>query len=318
MMKSDNDTIHRNFTTNHREETGIKECRVSHKSPLQGYYREICFNNIHILYENAMCPCNTLLYDEFDAGTVKMCFVLKGKCIVTPGNFKKKIPFGCHRHNIICSPCLKRKVQWDCEAFQWLEVSLTPGFFKKLLPEDLSLPGQFRHALDKRNPGVLYPDNNYISLQMYQIINEIIQCERKDVLKKMFMEVKVTELLLLQFDQLVNYQFPVTSLSKTDVEKIYAVREFILNNLTASCLLKDLAIKVGTNEFKLKKGFKELFGTTVFGFWNDAKMEQAKEMLTIQKMNVNEVSNSIGYKNARHFSAAFQRKFGILPSRLKK
>ena len=78
-----------------------------------------------------------------------------------------------------------------------------------------------------------------------------------------------------------------------------------------------MAQYVGTNEFTLKKGFKELFGTTVFNFWNDAKMAEAKKMLLNGSMNVSEVSDLVGYKNPRHFSAAFKRKYGMIPSTLK-
>lgn len=91
-----------------------------------------------------------------------------------------------------------------------------------------------------------------------------------------------------------------------------------MNNLNNACSLIELAHHVGTNEFTLKKGFKELFGTTVFGFWTDAKMNQAKLMITEQDMSISEVSDSIGYKNPRHFSAAFKRKFGVIPSQFKK
>ncbi|ULT23854.1 helix-turn-helix transcriptional regulator [Sphingobacterium sp. E70] len=82
--------------------------------------------------------------------------------------------------------------------------------------------------------------------------------------------------------------------------------------------LVNLAHLVGTNEFTLKKGFKELFGTTVFGFWNDAKMEHAKKLILDKNMTIGEVSDAIGYKNQRHFSDAFRRKFGFPPSKLKR
>jgi len=119
-------------------------------------------------------------------------------------------------------------------------------------------------------------------------------------------------------EQLNEAKSTSTSLKKSDIDKIYAVREYLLENLDTTCSLMNLALHVGTNEFTLKKGFKELFGTTVFGFWNDAKMEQAKTMLTEQQMTVGEVSYHTGYKDQRHFSAAFKRKYGLLPSQLKK
>ncbi|WP_185287953.1 AraC family transcriptional regulator [Chryseobacterium lactis] len=92
----------------------------------------------------------------------------------------------------------------------------------------------------------------------------------------------------------------------------------MVNNLNQNCSLIDLAHQVDTNEFTLKKGFKELFGTTVFNFWSDTKMEQAKKMLLEGDLNINEISELVGYKNPRHFSTAFKRKYHVIPSQLKK
>ena len=91
----------------------------------------------------------------------------------------------------------------------------------------------------------------------------------------------------------------------------------MLHNLDSANSLIDLAHQVGTNEFTLKKGFKELFGTTVFAFWNDIKMEQARNLLLEQNINITEIAHIMGYKNQRNFSAAFKKKYGIVPSQLK-
>ena len=134
----------------------------------------------------------------------------------------------------------------------------------------------------------------------------------------MFIEAKVIELLMLQLEQIsANACDTFCNLKKVDVEKMYAVKEIILKNIVTPISLIDLAQQVGTNEFTLKKGFKEVFGTTVFGFWNDLKMQESKTLLFEQKLSVSEVSARIGYKNPQHFSTAFKKYFGISPSQLR-
>lgn len=151
---------------------------------------------------------------------------------------------------------------------------------------------------------------------MELVIREIIDCKRTGFYKKMFLEAKVIELLLLQFEQFaVDITPPV--IKKQEVEKLYAVKEFMQENMARGISMSDLAAKFATNEFMLKKGFKELFGMTVFGFWNDIKMLEAKRMLLDQDLNVNEVAEAVGYQNARHFSTAFKTRFGITPGKLK-
>lgn len=88
---------------------------------------------------------------------------------------------------------------------------------------------------------------------MYRLLNDIMSCDRKGIFKRIYLEAKVSELLLLQLEQLFHASSAVSSLAKKDEEKIYAVRDYIVNNLNADRSLNDLAHQVGTNEFTLKK-----------------------------------------------------------------
>ena len=87
--------------------------------------------------------------------------------------------------------------------------------------------------------------------------------------------------------------------------------------MQSPCSLIELVELSGLNDFKLKRGFKELFGTTVFGYLFDLRIERAQEMLREGKQSIAEISFHIGYKNPQHFTAAFKRKFGYLPSEIK-
>lgn len=283
-----------------------------------GYFREIFFDGVHIAFGDARLSEKLLLGFETDYESIEMHFALKGKNTAFSDTFEKEISFEAHNHNLIYANGMNGKMEWENEHFQVFEINLAPSFFKRFLPQKHQLFDAFRTAIEKGNSGLLHQKHRPISHKMYAMIDEMISCERTGIFKRMFLEAKVIELLLLQLEQFANDTFSHSTLKKSDVDKIYAVREFILQNLDTACSLIDLAHFVGTNDFILKKGFKELFGTTVFGFWNDAKMEQAKLLLTEQDMNVGEVSLQIGYKNQRHFSTAFKRKYGVLPSQLKK
>lgn len=284
-----------------------------------GFYREIQVNeDIHIGYGNIALAQKTLLHFESDYETVEMHFALNGYNATHSKDLPQSVYFNPNQHNIVYTNCVKGQMEWWEKDMQIFEVHLRPTFFKRYLPEDSSVFEAFRKQIDRGCSSLIHEQNRLINQQMYQIIQDIIHCERKGLFKKMFIEAKVIELLLLQLEQLCETDFVNLTLKKSDIEKMYAVRDFILDNLAQPCTLIDLAHKVGTNEFTLKKGFKELFGTTVFGFWNDAKMEEARKMLQAKEMNVSEIADAVGYKNPQHFTTAFKRKFGILPSRFKK
>lgn len=284
----------------------------------KGYYHEVYFEGVHIGFGNALLSNKVLLCFESDFETVEMHFALKGCSNATSDQFQRQIGFHAHQQNIIYANKLRGKMQWENEAIQLFEINLSPVFFKRFLPHDSNVFDEFRKIIDCRKAGCLNTNNKLITHQMYQIIDDIMNCQRKGFFKRMYLEAKVIELLLLQLEQSNDRKTANVSLSKENIERIYAVRDFILDNINTASSLIELAHRAGTNEFTLKKGFKELFGTTVFGFWSDTKMEQAKMMLTEQDMNITEVSKCLGYKNPRHFSAAFKRKHGFLPSHLKK
>ena len=79
--------------------------------------------------------------------------------------------------------------------------------------------------------------------------------------------------------------------------------------------LQELSEEIGLSLNKLKEGFKQLYGDTVFGYLLDHKMEEARRMLNSQKFNVNEVGLKLGYSTASHFIAAFKKKYGTTPKK---
>jgi AraC-like DNA-binding protein len=71
---------------------------------------------------------------------------------------------------------------------------------------------------------------------------------------------------------------------------------------------------VGINDFKLKNGFKQLYGNTVFGLLFEERMQQAKVMLVDPEISIKELSMTVGYKNLSNFTSAFKKRFGYPPS----
>jgi AraC-like DNA-binding protein len=66
---------------------------------------------------------------------------------------------------------------------------------------------------------------------------------------------------------------------------------------------------------KLKEGFKQIYGDTVYGYLLDYKMNEARRMLSSRNFNVNEVGLKIGYSTSSHFIAAFKKKYGTTPKK---
>lgn len=159
-----------------------------------------------------------------------------------------------------------------------------------------------------------------VNPQIHHIVNTLNNTEQKGDIRRILLEAKILELLSAQLEQLGNtYRQSASSsfLKAHDIDKIYKAKSFIEENMQTPCSLIELSRKVGLNDFKLKKGFKEILGTTVFSYLSDFRMERARLLLE-QKRSVAEVAYEVGYKNPHHFTAAFKKKFDILPSAISK
>ena len=79
--------------------------------------------------------------------------------------------------------------------------------------------------------------------------------------------------------------------------------------------LQELSSEIGLNIKKLKEGFKQIYGETVYGYLLDHKMNEARRMLNAKQHNINEISLRLGYSTSSHFISAFKKKFGTTPKK---
>ena len=148
-----------------------------------------------------------------------------------------------------------------------------------------------------------------------QVIQQVIHCNYSGELKKLFLLSKSIELLVLCADAYEKAEAKKDSFIKnnSDKEKIIAVRDIINNRLQSPPNLSEIAKMVGLNEYKLKRGFKEIFNSTVFGYLADQRLHLAKQYLRDTQMTAAEIAIELGYATPQHFNNAFKKRFGITP-----
>jgi AraC-like DNA-binding protein len=188
-------------------------------------------------------------------------------------------------------------------------VCLTRKFISKLIGNDVI-------KLSLSDSTGLVTTGNYQHTRLQAIVKEILEAGHPGFIRRIFLESKILELLSIQLHQ-AETKAATKGFSKDDVARLQEAKHIIAQNLQTPCSLIELARKTGLNDFKLKKGFKTLFGNTVFGYLFELRMDNAYTLLQDGK-SVSEVAEIIGYKNPHHFTAAFKKKFGFLPSRVAK
>jgi len=107
----------------------------------------------------------------------------------------------------------------------------------------------------------------------------------------------------------------ISTLNKLDVQKIYKIRDQILKNLDTPPNLKVLAQVAGFSESKLKRLFKQIFGNSLYDYYQVFRMKEAARLLKEHKLSVSEVGYKLGFSNLSHFSRVFEKHLGLKPKK---
>ncbi|HEX8021312.1 AraC family transcriptional regulator, partial [Mucilaginibacter sp.] len=154
-----------------------------------------------------------------------------------------------------------------------------------------------------------------LSAKAQSISKNILDDNQTPYIKRLFLEAGIVDLLIKLYQPEEMTSKPI--FNDADKMRLLEARNIVEQNLKHPCSLIELSRKTGLNDFKLKKGFKALFGNTVFGYLAELRMNTAYKLLKDGR-TVSEVAETVGYKNAHHFTAAFKKHFDMLPSKVSK
>ena len=194
-------------------------------------------------------------------------------------------------------------------------LSIDLSYYANLLCDQDKPMAKMKEKLLRKE--MVWQGSGTVNAAMKQTMTDIFHNPLSGKLQALFREGKILELVALQLSHFDSQRTTTSPTMKKDLDTFHDLRSFLQTHFTEELSLKSLSKSFGINEFKLKKGFKELFQTTIFDYIHELKMIHARQLLLDQKMYVNEVSSVVGYKNPNHFSTAFKRKFGICPTALK-
>lgn len=169
--------------------------------------------------------------------------------------------------------------------------------------------------LSDNNKNKKYYDNTEIKSNVLLVLQQIFAADSHSSIRDLYIKGKTYELLSLHFDsgQNTNDEYCPFLVDDREVLKIRKAKDIIISKMSEPPTLQELANEVGLNLKKLKEGFKQIYGDTVYSFLFDYKMEHARKLLESNQLNVNEVGIQVGYSTASHFIAAFKKKFGTTP-----
>ncbi len=150
-----------------------------------------------------------------------------------------------------------------------------------------------------------------ITSNVFTLVDQIKSCPYQGVLKKLYLESKVFELLVCLIDAEAGKR--KKSLSRADEERIRQAREILLENMESPLSLNELAKKAGLCATKLNKGFRQLYKNSVFGLLREERLAKARMLMETQEKRACEAAWEVGYSSLSSFHRAFHRKYGVNP-----
>ncbi|MEO5564605.1 MAG: AraC family transcriptional regulator [Chitinophagaceae bacterium] len=230
----------------------------------------------------------------------------------------------CHHKNLECGKC-KVKASKDCsekeESVDLLSFRFSPAqltqFVKPRNTTETIVSDEVMGFSKKSSFTKILPMCGKSRMVLEAILNNTYT----DTLENIFINAQIQMLLLYSLDCMVGEK-EINTISckflanEADRDKITKAREVLIQHIGEPITIKELSRKVAMNECYLKKGFKEMFGTTIFDFYQSQRMEHAKYLLYEKGLSVTDVSMLLGYSSISHFSTAFKKHTGLKPCEL--
>jgi len=251
---------------------------------------------------------------QISQGLIQFHFGIKGKAkfIFNQGNYTLDLKE--EKALLLYNPQKELPLNLILEPQTWvISVIISIKKFHALFSTEAS----YIPFLSGENQDKKYYNESDISPSMAIVLSQLFHYNLHPNIKNLYYKGKGYELLSLYFNRSEDpnaEQCPFL-IDEENVMKIKKAKEIVIANMAEPPGLQELADQVGLNLKKLKMGFKQIYGDTVYGFLFDYKMECARKLLDSGSYNVNEVGLKIGYSTGSHFIAAFKKKFATTPKK---
>ena len=302
-------------------------------------YPNTIFQKLHFILETESCQGNYVNLPFLDGFSVKILdlkikkpFYLTNKILtphiiefgfVTSGFVNVGIKGSRRDYDMFAGQNYLRRMSGDFllnmdhypdQRVQIIDIRFTPESFERFCQQhDFVLPSVFRKPCfeDKQS---LYDCPSVVTPEMTILIKQIFTHSLIDEPIQLFLECQCSDLVLLYLDLFRRKSNANTSsLASKDIESIREARHILSQRIETPPSLMELARLTNLNDFKLKRGFRQAFGSTVYGYLKELRLQRAQNLMREQNKSVTETALSVGYKNIGDFGIAFKNRFGLTP-----
>ena len=251
---------------------------------------------------------------QIDSDYIQFHFCVKGASLFNFNQGRYTLNILEENSLLLYNPQRELPINLNIEPNSWIvSVLISIKKFHGLFSQEAG----YITFLSDENKDKKYYKDGVISPSMAIVLNQLINFNLNNSIKNLYFKAKAYELLSLYFNRNADAdieQCPFL-VDETNVIKIRKAKDIIIQKMANPPTLQELADEIGLSLKKLKEGFKQIYGDSVFSFLFDYKMEVARKLLEAGNDNVNEVGHKVGYSTSSHFIAAFKKKYGTTPKK---
>jgi len=249
-----------------------------------------------------------------DSSFVQFHFCLKGSVTFNFNDGTYQLPLREDGSLLLYNPQRDLPLHLELPGASWVvSVLISITKFHRLFSREAN----YISFLSDENKDRKYYKDGIITPTMAVVLSQLMNYNLHPSLKELYFKGKIYELLSLYFNRPAEAdiaQCPFLA-DEDNVMKLKNAKEIIIKRMAEPPTLQELADEIGLSLNKLKEGFKQIYGDSVYSFLFDYKMEVARQLLDSGSYNVNEVGLKVGYSTASHFITSFKKKYGTTPKK---
>lgn len=287
----------------------------SNKNIAEGIYDETTIEDGFFILKFQNETDETRLFKrEVNANFIQFHFCIKGTGSFNFNKGNYQLPIQENRSLLLYNPQLDLPIEVIVDPQSWLISVLLPiKNFHTLFSNEAN----YITFLNDENKDRKYYKDALISPSMAIVLNQLMNYNLHPLVKPLYFKGKAYELLSLYFNRpssVDTEQCPFL-VDEENVAKLKLAKDIMISRMTEPPTLQELSDEIRLPLNRLKEGFKQIYGDSVYSFLFDYKMEVARQLLASGTYNVNEVGLKVGYSTASHFISAFKKKFGTTPKK---
>ncbi|MDP4264532.1 MAG: AraC family transcriptional regulator [Bacteroidota bacterium] len=200
--------------------------------------------------------------------------------------------------------------------YRTLHVFFSSGLLDRLLPVFNYL--QEWLASESAGPRLLFRVHSWLTPQLKDVIDKIMNCPFSGDVLQYYRELKAREFICLA---LTPHNGEITAsnrLTRRNIEIVRATKNILDKAFDHHVTIASIAQQMGMNEFKLKAGFKQVFGISMFDYLIKKRMQAARNLLLETDKPIKEIASLTGYSTKQSFLNAFKKYFHDTPGAFRK